>query len=538
MKKFVGTWKFRSQSAHSRDSDQDTPQLKIEFTQPPIEVLSGEVTEYRTGYAFPEPLENTLIDPQKNHGVYEWIHFSHGTKSVCCGADYLGLGRIYYTVTDEQLFFSNDLFILCEKIKKGDLNLLGCAMLLGLGECIGRHTLVDGIYRLAHGEILEFDNLTYHIKAAWRLMPPDYMSSPKEFIDVSNDLLLTSIASTKEYSQGRTCLLSGGDDSRRIAAALDVVGLDVNFITQRYIGPGGWDEDTIPAQMITKILNKPLTLVDVSNAAELRKDIYTTLIQTNAESTSHSWLQKTLKNISSSSLVYDGLAGGDLMNGHYVKSYSECAENFHNAELLTTTLLKKCPLKFRSSIRNSLESAILEEFDNISETPYRMTLFHLYNHTRRGTGSVAAMMREHGLVPYMPFTTKDTAIHALSLDYREHFNNYYQGLATRSLNQELAQVPRTRLGVTNDCKINLNHLNYSATKAALRVGKTNLGLVHRLLSTRDSLYATISEIMGLHSKNAWRSIPLRKLGLVADVISALGSHSNKEETPLNVVREQ
>ena len=536
MQRFIGAWRFKTQSFLISQTDGQSCSLEIVFTHQPIEVKRKEITEYRTGYAFPAPFKGTLIDPQKHHGAYEWIQYSTNKRSVRCGTDYFGLGRLYYAVTSEQLLFSNDLFLLCEKSKHYNLNLLGCAMLLGFGECLGRHTIVDGIFRLGHGEVLEFDEHDYQVKTEWLLSPPGFTTPPAQFIAESNNLLLTSVNNTKEWTGGHTCLLSGGDDSRRIAAGIDIAGIDVDFVSQRYIGPGGWDEDTIPAQMIAEILDKPLTILDVSSSTELEKDIYKTLLETNAESMLHGWLQKTLRHAASNSLVYDGLAGGELMNGHYIKAYPECAEKFYDSELLTNTVLKKFQLKFRSPIYNSLRMAVQEEFNKIPETPYRMTLFHIYNHTRRGTGSVSAMMREHGLIPYMPFTTKDMAIHSLSLDHREHFNNYYQGLATYDLNQKLAYIPRTRLGFSNDYKVNLSHLNLSATESGLLVGKTNLALIARLLSVKDSLYMTLSEIMGLHSKHIWRSIPLRRLGLIANVVSSLGSKNNRDETTLKIKR--
>ncbi len=529
MNKFIGIWYFHDeplaipQNIHSNDNCT----LHLKFTHQPKEVQSDKIIEYRTGDAFPEPTKGMLVDPQYHAGVYEWIHFDGADHRVRCGTDYMGIGRVYYAPTPGKLLFSNDLFLLAQETGITELSMLGCTMLLGIGECLEQQTLIDGIYRLGHGEILELDRKEFKVISEWQLSPPETTKDPGRFIADNNELFLTALKYTEAWSGQRTCLMSGGDDSRRIAAGLDIIGINADFISQRYVGPGGWDEDTIPAQMIAKSLNKPLKIIELCTKKEIEKDIFVTLQQTNAESLLHNWLQKTLRHVAPGSLLYDGLAGGELMNGHFVKKFPECAKQYYQPELLAETVLAQCSFNLRPALKDALGSAVLESFIKTPETPYRMTLFYLYNHTRRNTGSVSALMREHGLVPYMPFITKDLAIQSLSLDYQQHFNDFYQGVATRELLPRLAEIPRTRIGFSDKYKIDLRHKSALVGRSELLIGKTNLALINSLLSRKESILMFLLDILGLHEKYSWRSVPLRRVGLIADVVSKLGTKNNQ-----------
>jgi len=376
--------------------------------------------------------------------------------------------------------------------------------------------LVEGISRLEQGHVLESDGLEFKVTEEWCLQPSARSVSFSQAVKDSNELLVAALSNTAGWGGSRVCPLSGGDDSRRIMAAVEKSGLDPAFISQRYIGPGGYDEDTIPAKMLAEVLQKDLSVCDVCSEQEIGQDSLNAWCQTNGESLSHGWMQKMLRAVSPGSLVYDGLGGGELMNGHFVKLYPECSDRYQDTEYLVDVLMGKLQLSLAVGLRRDLKDYLFSYVSALPETPYRITLFHLYNHTRRNTGGMAVIYRETGITPFTPFVTKAVLEQALSLNYKEHFDRSFQDMCTRALNYKLSDVPRTRLGFSSEYKVDLRHTVDKIEKYKAAVGKINYALNFNLLSARDSFLTLAYEITGKGNKNIWRSVPLRKLGFMQE----------------------
>lgn len=400
-------------------------------------------------------LEGSLfehLDPERSpertlevgYGCYSYIFIDYGGKQVIVGTDRLGFSTLYYHLApDGSVYFSSNINWLKSQIGDSAIDRDALEDVLNLGEVLGTRTLLSSIKRLAAGVKMVFSGSKATFVRHWEPEMPDFCDE-RSFLDGNISLMQEAIERTRSCPQRKFVFLSGGEDSRRIAATAARCSLDFSLATQVALHSGNVDNDVILAAKVAALLGREIHVEAMAGPQKYLQDCDFSDYWLGFESIQMGWLAPLLRHIPEGSLIYDGIAGDVLINGHFVKRYHESLNLYRDNGALAGLILKDKEVVEVAGTTASLKDRIVAELELISPTPHKITLFYLLNHTRRHIALNAQLFKVFGCDICYPFLYYPLFMQSLSLPPDQLVKKNYQHLCTVRINPELGRCPSTR----------------------------------------------------------------------------------------------
>ena len=162
---------------------------------------------------------------------------------------------LFFTCQENQIFISDDAFLLEKKFGDQTINPLQRSAFLRSGHTLGNATLSDTVQQLEAGQYLYFDGKEPHIKTYYNHLRGNYLikSKEKQFEELKqlSENIFTRLIN---YAAGRQIVipLSGGYDSRYIAAMMKELKYE-NVLCYTYGVPSSHEVKI--AKQVTQQLN-------------------------------------------------------------------------------------------------------------------------------------------------------------------------------------------------------------------------------------------------------------------------------------------
>ena len=149
------------------------------------------------------------------------LALEHGDGSVTLARDAIGERSLYYAVTRDGRFVYGSRLqdIVAAGLVPGEINHTGVAAYLSWAYLPGRDTLIDGIYKVLPGEVIEFRNGHLSRKAWWTLPQEPAQWRGEDTLRVELRALLEAAVRTRlPRGEAVGATLSGGIDSSLVVA--------------------------------------------------------------------------------------------------------------------------------------------------------------------------------------------------------------------------------------------------------------------------------------------------------------------------------
>jgi asparagine synthase (glutamine-hydrolysing) len=245
----------------------------VAYDEYPIEVLSGAgCVIYLEGRVYNRPVAVVHADlmavadaalessagesavarfMQSNEGSYVVVVARRETRDVLVFNDLFGRLPLYYSITDSRLSLAREAKFVHALHPVRAFDRVGCAQFLAFGLPLGARTVLEGVKSfpdagLMRGKVLD-GRLHCQVRSlhAWNLDEEIHSVSAHRQAHDFADLFLAASRSWGSHpsSRGNLVSLSGGHDSRAVAAGLARAGTKVVAVTYR--DPNGKRENEV-----------------------------------------------------------------------------------------------------------------------------------------------------------------------------------------------------------------------------------------------------------------------------------------------------
>jgi hypothetical protein len=363
---------------------------------------------------------------------------------------------MYYAWEGKTFRFSSSLTLLKYELDIVTPNLDAWDEILTVGDILGDKTVVNEVKRLRWGRKFRMSADRIDTVDIWDPEVPAF-TDRQTYIRVNNELLVEAMELTKSCERHKFVMLSGGDDSRRLAVAAHHVALPITCVTQEVVGKGGSDKDVLLAEAVCRSLGVPHIRVPRPSHRDLHNDTIVQNYWVAHEAGHHGWVLPLLRCVPKGALVYDGIVADVTVNGHYFRAYPQLVTRFDDLDYATRLLCGPKP----SGIDPKLISAPLfervrAELARYPASPHRLTYYFLLNHTRRCIGSSwFTLFYLFGHVPCPPYLYYPFLIQSLSLEPNHYLDAWMQNECLKEINPATAATPSTRNEVPADYVIDL-----------------------------------------------------------------------------------
>ncbi|MDP1652028.1 MAG: hypothetical protein Q8L56_04820 [Rhodocyclaceae bacterium] len=417
---------------------------------PHVQVLEDEHhVLFLEGHFFGRPLTDglaSIASLENAFGNFCFVRLEKATGSIDIGTDRTGLFPLYHAFEDGRLIFGTTLNFVKANLRNPTANYEAWEELFVLGEVIGDKSTVLGVERLRYGTRISIDNDKVRFVRYWTPEQPDLVDDAT-YIRNNNALLEEALALTVGEARPKVVMLSGGEDSRRIALGVTRAGIDASFMTQRASHQGSFDVDTALACEVAKALGKELIVEPLPDTVQYVADWKTRNELLGFECTAHEWLLPLIRRTSSASIIYDGIHGGGTINGHFFKEFPQAVEDF-SVDALATMICAGTNRPWLGTLRKKTSSSLVERVRDIlsryPESPYRINWFYTLHHTRRKIAFVSQLFGQHGHWTCYPFDYYPLFIQCFSADPKHMRDRLFQRECMAALAPEIASIPTTR----------------------------------------------------------------------------------------------
>lgn len=441
---FIGRWTF-DPDAQSDLSAPGRSRLTLEGETGLARHSVGGRNAFWTGQRFDEP-GNLEPKPFANgYGVFSFMIEDTVASTLYAGADWLGFGPLYYAVDPRGAWISTSLTQIKCRLARKSIDFDAWDDIARFGHPIGDRTVVKEIKRLGAGQMLVLSPQGVRFETVWQPEDVGYSSSDL-FVERNNALLIQAVERSLSLSGERVLPLTGGEDSRRLLSVLHHLGADFRLVTQIDFNEFGIDENTEVAQRLAAALGRSVAVGALPDADTYARDVDQRYDLLEWESGLHNWAPPLLREVRSPSLIYDGIAGGVLVNGHFARMNAAALEEYRDVERLSSHLLPEPALAIDDSL---LEQSGFERVRDVLRTfpacPAALNYFFLTNRTRRSIGAWHRVMAMGGHTPVAPYLEREFFDYTVSIDPRAlGGETYYQNLCVAALAPQLEGVPSTR----------------------------------------------------------------------------------------------
>jgi hypothetical protein len=384
------------------------------------------------------------------YGLYGYVRYDKASGDLVIGTDRLGYFPLYYAFDGKRLVFGATLAFVKRRIENRTPDYEAWEELMALGEVIGDKSTVKEIRRLAPGTRIHIAAGRMKLVRYWQPEIPDPVDEATA-IRENNALLHEAVRLTAASPGRKAVLLSGGEDSRRIALAAVHAGLPVTFYTQMSIYKGRYrryvDRDIKLATRVAALLDRPHVVEPMPDDHQYLADWRARDEALGFECIAHEWLLPLARRIPAGSLVYDGIVGDVTINGHYFKEFPQVAENW-DAAALARMIAGTSSAAWLDGLRRRTESPLSERIERLlasyPSSPHRLTLYMVLNHTRRKIACVAQLFAMHGHWTCYPFLYYPLFVQSLCFEPRLQVKTFYQRVCMAALGGAATSLPTTR----------------------------------------------------------------------------------------------
>ncbi len=219
-----------------------SPREKIHVSEQYVVAVEGDVINVsglpellkrfqRDGTSFVESLNG-------NFNIVIYDRSKHDVTVVNCKASLHNF--FYQQIENECVFSSNIRSIVRSSSASPSLNSLSLYKFLSFNYVFGDETMVSGIKRLPLGSVANASRQSVGVTAYWKPVFGDFIDkNPDGIAEEFNEKMIEATKLRFDYYKDITIFLSGGRDSRLIAAAAERAGVQAETVT--YGIPGSAD---------------------------------------------------------------------------------------------------------------------------------------------------------------------------------------------------------------------------------------------------------------------------------------------------------
>jgi hypothetical protein len=406
------------------------------------------------GDLFDIDLAQAISDQQRldmAYGHFAYVLYDKLSDEITIGTDRFGYFPMYYALESGCLIFGTSLGAVKSRLKKRTPDYEAWEELLFFGEILGDKSTVKEIKRLSPGTRVNIKNRRIEFSTYWLPEVPPIVDADT-YIRQNNELLGTAMALTGAKQKQKVVLLSGGEDSRRIAVGAVKQGLEVDFFTQESLYRGRYkvevDRDLKLACQVAAVLRRPHFSEPIPGDQQFLADCQTRDVSLGFECIAHEWLLPLARGIEPGALVYDGIAGDITINGHYFKNFPQAAEVASDVHALTAMICGSGRAVWLDELARRTETSLADRVGTLlasyPASPHRLTYFYLLNHTRRKISCVAQLFSLYGHTTCYPFLYYPLFLQSLSVDPRLMRTRFFQRECMAAQAPEALSVPTTR----------------------------------------------------------------------------------------------
>jgi len=453
-------------------------------------------------------------------GLYSYVKISAKGADIVVGADRLGFSPWYYSMRGSAVSFSTSLTLAKYAAGRCSLDLEAWDELLNIGDIIGDKTTVREIRRLSPGSRMRLKNGAVSFESFWSPEMPEEANAAG-YIRRNNELLAEALELTRGAPGSKIVLLSGGEDSRRIAVSAKAINLPVTFATQESLAGAKGDKNIITAGRVARYLDVPLHTQHLPSPETNYNDEGIRDYWLGFETDQHEWILPLLRSIPPGSLLYDGIAGDLAINASIFRShrYPTLLHLYEDKDLdrIAETLCgagPRFPIE-RSKLGSSLHERVREQLRAYPANSRRVAYFLLMNHARRNIGLQAQLYNLMGNRTCFPFLYYPLLMQSLSLDPKAQLEMRYQRACMEAVNPGIVGIPSTRDPLTDD--ILIDHAGeigkreaLAARRASLRPEIADLFPAFRLRLAAFEAASTL-RIRPVTSRLAWMAASLSRM---------------------------
>ncbi len=451
------------------------------------------------------------------NGIFSLACWDRINRKLTLVNDRYGYRPIYYyhNPEKEKFFFSSDLRGVLESgYISWEINWEACSTFLHFGHHLGNMTSFRNIFVLPPASVLTCVNNQVLIESYWdpcSIPVNEHMKYP-EAVEGSVHYFSESMKRRNEgISSSKMVFLSGGLDSRRIAAELKHQGGEFKTYTTR--GFNTLTSNRILAAQVAAALGVPNQFVNLPSHNFLLRYWPRCNALLDYETNLHQWLLPLVESLPLRAGVnFDGIAGDIIFNGVLRVSNFNSTEKFAIAQTASMAklalLIMPKPLDFsifRSDFRKNLSwepvfSQIQTELQRLQTTPNQLTLFYLLNRTRRAIALSPMKLILSQAECCLPYLDKDLFEFMLSIPPAMKVSHSLRADTIQKAYPELTRVDYTKY-------IKPNHRTDQHAED-----------IRYYSQKREFLYHNIREHFGQHNWlfNNYRTVPR----IVKDVLNS------------------
>lgn len=466
-------------------------------------------------------LDNSILSIEKAleaaKGTFCYVLMQRDELIV--GTDVMGFYPLYY-IDGPSFSFANFIPHLKHRMKTPKINWDTWNELLNGGDIIGNKTTIKGVFRLGQGEKIRYKKEAVAINS-FDVYAPALSTHCDDYIKENNELLTESIKILSNHSKKLTIPLTGGHDSRRIALTASNLNLNYSAITQETNVIGGYDVDSFVAAQLTDILDikkhNILVMPDENSIKYHRalKDYWCGF-----ESAQHEWATNISSTLEANSLIFDGIIGDVTINNHYFHSHPDLLANYKNINKVLSYITPKPLFSIKPHLlENSIEQSLFDGLAKFDNDPNQLTLFKVFNHTRRNIGHWFTMFLHDGHDVALPFGDLNFFNQSLSLAPSERLNALYQKKCMLAVSAKVANLHSTRDSHTAAYWKELGAKKVRQSKPLYQADITKID--RKILSNFETTYKSflIDRVayalspQKVMQAQPWKYLPLQRLAL-------------------------
>ncbi len=488
------------------------------FYQVPTRMIEGpDSLLFLIGFAlYNGRTPSTIHELESSDGTFAYVHCDKHSSAIRVGTDKLGFHSLFYHISQGKLIFGILLPHIKYRLNKVSPDFDAWEEVLNLGDVSGSKTVIKEIKRLREGERIEIVDGSAKLITYWSYEPQP-LQNIEDYVRQNNELLLESVLTSSASKLPKIMPLTGGHDSRRLALTVNNAGIKFSSITQAYPAIQDIDLDTPIAQKTARILGIPHMVSPLADAVQRTKDELYKDYWLGFESKDHAWAVNMFRYISEPSLIYDGMIADVSVNGHYFVNLPDHVAFCNTPSKLAELVLNQgTGLSFCDDlIEVPGQERLMKEFSRFPLDHNNLTLFKLFNHTRRNIASWLQLFIINGHNACLPYGYYPFFMQSLALEPKCRNRTYHQQTCMLRISEEIANLASTRDDNLKDVirrwdlkPMKIKHQPIIPDRIDSRIYKM---IEHNFFQKMsDHLYALFPEL-GIKNGRNWRLKELSRL---------------------------
>ncbi len=395
------------------------------------------------------------------NGLYSAACWDGPARRLWLMTDRYGFRMIYYhhDAAQQALVFPSRLRSVVDSgVLRPEANWAAWSAFLYFGHCLGDETFFRNVFVVPPGSVLRFERNEVSLERYWdpNSVQVDETITRDRAVEGMAELFAQAVRRRNVPTQGKKAVfLSGGLDSRRIAAELVRQGTTFHTYTTRGFSPA--DEEGPLARQVADALGIENTFVNLPPDSFLTHTWPRSNALIDYESNLHQWILPLVDNLPDDVKVnYDGIAGDistDVVQrascffdpAVFEQARREPVEAV--ARMAIGPELNLCMLGKRLRRELTYErvvAAVAAELRKYDRTENQLTWFYLLNRTRRAISLSPFRLVLLKAESFCPYLDNDLLEFTMQIPTGLRIQHTLRDAATRHAYPELNGVNRTR----------------------------------------------------------------------------------------------